>query len=90
MRFHNYDQHQHHQQEEEEEEAIYHILDDKERQALKEIQEETTGPFATVWKVGEHHWDGMAAVRQFWAGVPSVKTTSWQHPATPSPQQQPS
>ena len=81
LRFHDYNNNQQQQQE-----VFDHVLNDKERQAFKEIQDDVTGPFATVWKSGDHHWDGIAAVRQFWASVPSVETTTWQHSTPPHKQ----
>jgi L-galactose dehydrogenase len=54
------------------------ILDETESKVLEELQEDASGPFVEVLKLGEDHWDGILAVRLFWASLPSSEATHWQ------------
>jgi len=52
------------------------VLNASELQVLAILMDESGGPFATVWKNGEHVWDGKKAADEFWSTVEGGKVAA--------------
>jgi aryl-alcohol dehydrogenase-like predicted oxidoreductase len=57
-------------------------LTSNETLVYKTLSDTTEGPFATVWKSGEYHWDGLIQVQEFWQSL-DTPVPHWQESFTP-------
>ena len=58
--------------------TLEEALTASEKRSLDVLRDDSSGPFAGVWKSGKYQWDGIAEANKFWEQLPHAKVDKWQ------------